>query len=665
MDKQAQEPDLWGIKLNDADVNAQINSWMEYAFTYARVITGKEKHFLKAGVTFNIIQGLGSGYMFMKDMNYEVNNQDTVSFYNTYTNYGASGNIDENFDYHFNTDVSTSFNFGIVYEYRPQWMKYKYDMNGRTNLWRKDQDKYLLRIGFTASDIGSTHYARNPLSTDFNADIYKLAVKELDISSVADFNNFIDSTFTTYPVSDNYTMNLPLSFSLQADVRLAQGLYFNVIPYLALSRGNDNVNKVHYISSISMVPRYDRKWFGVSVPVQYNDYKLWSVGLGLRLGPVWVGWNDLFTSLFTSKFVYQSTASVVLKIPVFQGRPPKDSDNDKVSDDVDQCPFAPGIFVLNGCPDQDNDGIIDSKDKCPMVIGLFEYDGCPDTDLDGIIDENDLCPTTKGLPWLGGCPDSDGDSIIDQDDSCPNNAGSRKMFGCPDMDGDGIPDKDDNCPTVSGTVENRGCPFIDTDGDGLDDESDNCPGIFGPIENHGCPFTDTDKDSIPDKDDDCPTIPGLKMFKGCPDTDGDGISDKYDNCPTIPGIIENNGCPEIKKEEQAILKKAFETLEFETGKSIIKKASLGALDELANVMKSRSEFKLLLAGHTDNVGKPESNLLLSKNRAAAVKNYIVKRGVDPDRIKTEWYGQEKPIATNETPAGRQQNRRVEMAIVFE
>jgi outer membrane protein OmpA-like peptidoglycan-associated protein len=239
------------------------------------------------------------------------------------------------------------------------------------------------------------------------------------------------------------------------------------------------------------------------------------------------------------------------------------------------------------------------------------------------------------------------------------------MSGCPDQDGDGIPDKDDNCPTVAGTRENNGCPFIDSDGDGIQDNMDKCPGIKGPVENQGCPFQDTDNDGIPDKDDDCPSIPGTAVFRGCPDTDGDGISDKYDLCPTIPGVAQNNGCPEIKKEEQEILKSAFDHLEFETGKSIIRASSLKSLDELANVMKNRSEFKLLLAGHTDDVGKPESNMTLSKNRTLAVKNYLVKKGIQSDRIKAEWHGETMPIAPNTTPEGRQKNRRVEMTIIFE
>lgn len=653
-----------GVRLTNENLNIQMNSWVEYGFSYARVVMDKQEHFLKAGATLKINQGLGSAYMYIKDLTYLVPGEDTVSFYNSYASYGTSDNLEEDFSYKFDANPSLSLDLGVVYEYRPQWMEYKYDMDGETNIWRKDEDKYLFRLGFTMSDLGAVRYRRNPISRDFNIDTTELYTGDLEFNSIADFNDFIDTTFTFYDVSDKYNMNLPVCLSLQADVRVAKGFYVNFTPYVALNRGNNNVNKVHYISSFNLVPRYDHKWFGVSVPVQYNDLKQWNIGLGVRIGPLWLGWNDLFSTMVSSNNRFGYSSCAMLKIPVLYNRP-HDKDKDKVSDKKDKCPDIAGLFELNGCPDADHDGITDKEDNCPNKAGLKEFNGCPDSDGDGIIDDIDQCPDVKGLLAFKGCPDSDGDSIIDQDDECPFNAGSINMKGCPDQDSDGIPDKDDNCPTVAGTRESNGCPFMDSDGDGIKDEADNCPGLKGPIDNHGCPYQDTDNDSIPDKDDDCPSIAGKAIFKGCPDTDGDGISDKYDNCPTITGIASNNGCPEIKKEELEILVRAFDNLEFETGKSVIKKSSFTSLNILAELMAKRTDFKLSLTGHTDDEGTPEKNLALSKNRTLAVKNYLVQKGTDPNRIKTEWFGETMPTSTNQTAEGRKKNRRVEMSIYFE
>ena len=78
-----------------------------------------------------------------------------------------------------------------------------------------------------------------------------------------------------------------------------------------------------------------------------------------------------------------------------------------------------------------------------------------------------------------------------------------------------------------------------------------------------------------------------------------------------------------------------------------------------------SEWKLKLAGHTDNVGAERNNLILSKQRAEAVQTYLSGKGVEKERIKVEFYGETQPIASNDTPEGRQKNRRVEMEIQFE
>ncbi|KAF5030277.1 Outer membrane porin F [anaerobic digester metagenome] len=160
-------------------------------------------------------------------------------------------------------------------------------------------------------------------------------------------------------------------------------------------------------------------------------------------------------------------------------------------------------------------------------------------------------------------------------------------------------------------------------------------------------------------------MPGPAKFNGCPDTDGDGVPDHLDECPKTPGTIANKGCPEIKKEEKAILTQAFENLEFESGRAIIRRSSYASLDKLAALLVARPDWKVKLTGHTDNTGIAGNNMELSKNRAQSVKDYLISKGVKEYHIITEWFGQTRPIADNNTAEGRQKNRRVEMDIVFE
>jgi len=259
--------------------------------------------------------------------------------------------------------------------------------------------------------------------------------------------------------------------------------------------------------------------------------------------------------------------------------------------------------------------------------------------------------------------DTDGDGVSDKRDKCPNTpAGvAVDLFGCPnDADGDGVADYQDKCPEVAGLPSMKGCP--DTDGDGITDAEDACPTVKGVISAKGCP--DRDKDGIQDSEDACPDVFGIVAMKGCPDTDGDGIADNVDKCPTVKGVASNNGCPEIKEETKKVFDQALKGIQFETSKAVIKTSSYGILDNVAKIMKDNPEYKLDIHGHTDSQGDDAKNMILSKDRAASVKAYLVAKGIEAGRMDTEGFGETEPKATNDTPAGRAENRRVEFKVKF-
>ena len=265
-------------------------------------------------------------------------------------------------------------------------------------------------------------------------------------------------------------------------------------------------------------------------------------------------------------------------------------------------------------------------------------------------------------------PDRDGDGIIDKEDKCPDTPGIKEYDGCPipDTDGDGINDKEDKCPTVKGVREYEGCPIPDTDGDGINDKEDKCPSVPGVKEYQGCPIPDTDGDGILDINDKCPTVPGVIEYQGCPipDTDGDGLNDKEDKCPNLAGPRENQGCPVIPLE---IIKKvdyAARYILFATAKYKLLSKSFKGLEEVVKILKDNPDMYLSIDGHTDNVGKDEYNHTLSHNRAGAVKDYFISKGIAETRLRSAGHGESMPIADNKTTAGRQKNRRVEMKLSY-
>ena len=274
---------------------------------------------------------------------------------------------------------------------------------------------------------------------------------------------------------------------------------------------------------------------------------------------------------------------------------------------TDYFQHSAGIVIKFGSKDTDKDGIPDNKDACPEVAGLKEFNGCPDTDGDGIADKDDACPQVKGPEEFNGCPDTDGDGIPDKDDACPEVAGPKEFNGCPDTDGDGIADKDDKCPDVAGPAENGGCPW--------------------------------------------------------PDTDGDGVLDKDDLCPEVAGPASNKGCPEPDEKEQKQLNQYAKTILFDTGKATIKFQSAEVLNQIINVLKKYPNSRFRIEGHTDSTGKKAKNMILSQNRADAVKVYLIQGGIDAGRLESQGFGPEKPIASNKNKKGRELNRRVEINLI--
>ncbi|TVZ52616.1 OmpA family protein [Dokdonia sp. Hel_I_53] len=276
----------------------------------------------------------------------------------------------------------------------------------------------------------------------------------------------------------------------------------------------------------------------------------------------------------------------------------------------------------------------DSRKHFQHVASLGIAFGGKDTDGDGIYDRDDECPEVAGLPEFNGCPDTDGDGIQDSKDACPTVFGLAEFDGCPDTDGDGIPDPKDACPTVAGIAALGGCP--DADGDGIKDSDDECPNEAGPRENNGCPYADRD---------------------------GDGVLDKDDECPDVVGTVANNGCPEVSVEVLAQLNTDFKNVLFDYNKASLRKESFETLDRVASVMMEYPNTRFLIEGHTDSRGSDSYNKKLSNERAASVRTYLTGKGIPAARLESQGFGEERPIATNNTAAGRQQNRRVVLSIL--
>jgi outer membrane protein OmpA-like peptidoglycan-associated protein len=254
-----------------------------------------------------------------------------------------------------------------------------------------------------------------------------------------------------------------------------------------------------------------------------------------------------------------------------------------------------------------------------------------------------------------------------------------------DSDNDGVPDSQDLCPTQpedhDGFQDEDGCPDLDNDGDGIPDRVDLCPNEAedrdGYQDNDGCPDTDNDGDGVPDAQDKCPNDPedrdGFQDDDGCPDADndGDGIPDVTDKCPNEPetrnGVDDDDGCPDSGGVAAPIGLKLelTERVGFDPGKSALSKKTEADLDKVAEKLKANPQAKRIrIEGHTDKLeAGPKRAAALSQARADAVREYLVKRGIEGERLQAVGYGEARPLDKRNTADARAKNRRVEFIVV--
>lgn len=216
-------------------------------------------------------------------------------------------------------------------------------------------------------------------------------------------------------------------------------------------------------------------------------------------------------------------------------------------------------------------------------------------------------------------------------------------------------------------------PPPDRDADGIADGLDACPDLAGVAHDdpkrHGCP-SDRDDDGIADAVDACPDLPGVAHDNpernGCPsDRDDDGIADAEDACPAVAGIPSDDpqlhGCPPAKVTTTAI--EITDKIHFEFGKAVLRAESDSVLRSVAKALRDHADIQAIsIEGHTDEVGGDAFNLKLSRDRAEAVRAWLIANGIDGARLKTQGFGKRKPIADNATEEGREKNRRVEFRI---
>jgi len=293
--------------------------------------------------------------------------------------------------------------------------------------------------------------------------------------------------------------------------------------------------------------------------------------------------------------------------------------------------FALG-FVVTGKgwkEDTDKDGLFDTDEENKYLTDPEN----PDTDSDGLKDGEEV----KNYKTNPKNHDTDGDAVRDGMEVKDFITDPLKA----DTDGDVLNDGDEI------NKHNTNPRIADSDLDGLDDGSEVLSYKTDPNK------ADTDGDNLTDGDE-------INKYKTNPlamDTDNGSVNDDIE---VLRGTDPLNSEDDIVKEEMKIGEiLILEGINFETNSSSITMVSETILMKAFNTMKNNPKMEVEISGHTDSRGSNSGNQRLSESRANSVKDWLVARGIDGNRITTVGYGEDMPIAPNDSPYNMQKNRRIE------
>ncbi|MEI6020976.1 MAG: DUF5723 family protein [Bacteroidota bacterium] len=333
-------------------------SWAEYGLSYARVIKSKQAHFMKAGGTVKILQGLESAFFVAKNLDFLFSTKDGSSYLNSNFAIATSANLGPNSYnsnnilasyYHYVTKPALGMDLGFIYEWRPDYAKYKIKVDDKTYILKKDAIKYKLKLGASLNDLGRIKYLKVGDNYDLNVVLNSSNLNHYEgISSKHEFDSIANKDFGNANSSKQFAIALPTAINTQVDYSINQFFFLNLSTHFSNLRKN-NLYNVHNYSAICFAPRFESYWFDISIPFTYNTlsakrYKEIMTGLNIKIGPITFGSCDL-SPLFKGSDLRGLNFYAMLKLTIPQKRI-DDRDGDGVKDKEDECADTPGEIAF-------------------------------------------------------------------------------------------------------------------------------------------------------------------------------------------------------------------------------------------------------------------------------------------------------------------------------
>ncbi|MVN76539.1 hypothetical protein GO988_09410 [Hymenobacter sp. HMF4947] len=344
--------------LDDNRFVLNVNSYHEFAATYARTFTPTTTHFFKGGLTLKYLVGLGGGYVQNEGTRYQVLDKNTIELQTRqlsygltdYKLYGESGFRVGSLYGSQQLGRGYGADLGVTYEWRPESESYTYDLDGATHP-DDTRNKYRLRLGAALTDLGALRYSGDQRVRQgqlANAKTVQLAqLDTLQFKTLQSVENTVQRLVGLSSAGREFTTYLPAALRLTADYRLGGPLYAGLLWTQNLLPARTIGSRT--LSLLALTPRAEFSKFELAVPLVLADnYRRFQVGAMVRVGPLVLGSDNLGGLLgittATGADVYFGLALALRR------HRPKDRDGDGVSDRYDKCPKQKGSWATRGCP---------------------------------------------------------------------------------------------------------------------------------------------------------------------------------------------------------------------------------------------------------------------------------------------------------------------------
>ena len=328
---------------NLSGTSVNINSYAEIGLSYGRVLKDEDEDFIKVGITVKRVVGLYSSHVNIREANYEIvddltnlplpaSRKKQILKINSlkadygYTNEGSYTNAKASSGWLLGNQPSGAgwgIDLGIIYEYRPNNRKHAYREKGVRKL-DPSKNKYEFKLGISLLDIGGINYNNPNYVRNWQVDVINKTFNSNDVSMITgsdDAYKRINDVlgFDDLNSQSNFTTGLPSCFQINLDYHLRDNFYVNSLWVQGL-RGKQSMS-MKMPSSLSITPRWEGKWFEVSMPfVLFDNYNAFTFGIAGRMGLLFLGTDNLGSFLNINK-PRSTDIYFGLSVPIFR-KPP-------------------------------------------------------------------------------------------------------------------------------------------------------------------------------------------------------------------------------------------------------------------------------------------------------------------------------------------------------